>query len=56
MYTKNSHHILMTCVKPYQLIQVKKLIQEQDENAFVIVGETTEVLGKGFTNIKESLL
>lgn len=56
MYTKTSHHILMTCVKPYQLIQVKKLIQEQDENAFVIVGETTEVLGKGFTNIKESLL
>ena len=54
MYTKAPHSVLMTCVKARQLAQLKALVHAADENAFVIVSETTEVRGKGFSSITEN--
>lgn len=48
MYTKAPRGVLMTCIKSRQLTQFKRLIASVDKSAFVIIGETTEVLGKGF--------
>ena len=48
MYTHAPRGILMTVVKRHQLVELKRLVQLADAQAFVIVSETTEVLGKGF--------
>ena len=48
MYTNKHHNILLTCVKSRQLPQVRQIVKSVDENAFVIVTESTEVRGKGF--------
>ncbi len=53
MYARLPKGVLMTCVKAKQLHQLKLLISEVDPDAFVIVSETTEVLGKGFKQIDE---
>ena len=48
MYTHTPRGVLMTVVKRHQLVELKRLVQSADAMAFVIVSETTEVLGKGF--------
>lgn len=53
MYARLPKGVLMTCVKAKQLHQLKLLVSEVDPDAFVIVSETTEVLGKGFKQIDE---
>lgn len=53
MYTHVNHGVLMTCIKTKQLPQLKEIVQSIDENAFVIIGEASEVRGKGFKGIKE---
>lgn len=53
MYTKNEKGILMTVVKRSQLTLVKELVAQVDDKAFVIVSETSEVLGNGFKQIKD---
>ena len=53
MYARAPKGVLMTCVKARQLGQLKQLVSAVDPDAFVIVSETTEVLGKGFKQIDE---
>ncbi len=53
MYARLPKGVLMTCVKAKKLHQLKLLVSEVDPDAFVIVSETTEVLGKGFKQIDE---
>lgn len=48
MYTGKHHDVLMTCVKNRQLPLFRQIVHEVDENAFVIMNESTEVRGKGF--------
>lgn len=52
MYTRRNKNILMTVVKKNQLTTLKQIVSLIDENAFVIVSDTTEVLGKGFKSIE----
>ena len=49
MYSKEKKDVLMTCVKPQQIDQLKSVVRQFDPNAFVIVGDATEVIGKGFS-------
>lgn len=51
MYSKKSHGVLMTCVKPNQIAMLRSSVKSLDENAFVIVCEANEVYGKGFHQI-----
>lgn len=50
MYTNKHHDVILTCVKNRQLTQFRQIVKEVDENAFVIINESTEVRGKGFKN------
>ena len=43
----------MTVVKKHQLEDLKHVVHKIDENAFVIVSDTNEVLGKGFKDIED---
>lgn len=52
MYSKLNKGILMTVVKAGQLNELKEMVSAIDSKAFVIVSETSEVLGNGFKEIK----
>ena len=51
MYSKKEKNVLITCVKSGQISQLKGAVKSIDPYAFVIVGEATEVYGKGFHSI-----
>lgn len=53
MYTKNEHDVLLTCVKNNQLTQLKSIVKEIDERAFIIINDSVEVRGQGFQSLKE---
>ena len=53
MYTNTHHDVVLTCVKNRQLTQFKEIVREVDENAFVIINESTEVRGKGFKELNK---
>ena len=53
MYTKSQHNVLMTVIHKQYFTAFKKSVRDTDPAAFVIVSETTEVLGKGFKSIAE---
>lgn len=47
-YTKKEKWMLFCVVGKRQIVSLKKMVQEIDEKAFVIVGEASEVYGEGF--------
>lgn len=48
MYSKKQGHMLLVVVKPYELPDLKNVIKEVDEDAFIIISSAQEVLGTGF--------
>lgn len=50
-YTKGDKDVLMCVVALTELVRVKRLVKELDPQAFVIVGDAKEVLGKGFREL-----
>lgn len=53
MYTHVNHGVLLTCIKTKQLPQLKEIVSSIDDSAFVIIGEASEVHGKGFARIDD---
>lgn len=53
MYTGQKKQILLTCVKPQQIDQLKTVVRQIDKHAFVIVSDANEVIGKGFRDIQD---
>ncbi len=53
MYTDKDHDVLMTCVKNRQLTQLKAIVKEVDEHAFIIINDSVEVRGQGFQSLNE---
>ncbi len=49
-YTNSKRPVLMCVMKSHEITKLKILIKEIDQNAFVIVSDAREVLGKGFKN------
>jgi len=47
-YTKESKKIVMVAVTNTQLPELRMLVEKIDPNAFMIVNDTAEVMGKGF--------
>lgn len=47
-YTKESKEILYVVINKQELLKLKKLIKKIDEEAFVIVHDVRNVIGKGF--------
>lgn len=48
-YSRQDKKVVLTVVKKRQLAELKELVMEQDQAAFVIVQEAHQVLGDGFS-------
>lgn len=46
-------NIILCVIKRNQIVELKKLVREIDEKAFMIVSDSREVFGKGFTRISD---
>ena len=55
-YRRQEKYVLLSAVKRHQLSELEKLVNEVDENAFVIVQEAHQVLGDGFKHYQENAL
>lgn len=55
-YSRQEKKVLLTVVKKRQLAELKELVMERDENAFVIVQEAHQVLGDGFSRYSKDAL
>ena len=55
-YSRREKNVVLTVVKKRQLAELKELVMEQDENAFVIVQEAHQVLGDGFSRYSKDEL
>jgi uncharacterized membrane-anchored protein YitT (DUF2179 family) len=51
-YTDRKKEVLLSVVHTYQLKRLEELVFSIDEHAFVIMGNTFNVLGRGFSNRK----
>ena len=51
-YTGSDVKIIYTVLNSNEFIALKKDVKEIDPDAFVTVNESTEVLGKGFTDFQ----
>jgi uncharacterized membrane-anchored protein YitT (DUF2179 family) len=55
MYKHEERDVLLTCVKNRQLTQLRQIIHEIDNTAFVIINDSVEVRGKGFISWEKDL-
>lgn len=55
-YTRQDKKVILTVVKKGQLADLKELVMERDEAAFVIVQEAHQVLGDGFSHYSKDAL
>lgn len=54
-YTNEPKPMLMTVVRPMELFKLKQIVKGTDEHAFVIVGDVSEVVGRGFKTEEDGL-
>ena len=47
-YTKEDKKIIFCVVKKNEIFPLKTLVRHMDENAFMILSEATETIGRGF--------
>lgn len=48
LYSKKSKEVLMCVVSKKQIVKLKDIVREIDDDAFIIVADVREVLGEGF--------
>lgn len=51
-YAKSETRMLYVVVPQSQVTRVKKLVNEEDENAFLVIHDVRDVLGSSFINVK----
>ena len=51
MYTKNKKNVIFCVVKQKQIPELKEVVADIDENAFVVIANVSEVIGTGFKGI-----
>ena len=54
MYTKNKKNVIFCIVKQKQIPELKEVVRDIDENAFVVIANVSEVIGRGFKGIVEN--
>ncbi|MBN1552720.1 YitT family protein [bacterium] len=52
-YTGHPGKMLMMVIRPRQTASLREIVRELDSDAFMIVSNVNQVLGKGFQNIKD---
>ena len=50
-YCRQEKNIILCVIKQRQIVELKQLVKDIDESAFVIVSDSREVFGKGFSYI-----
>lgn len=55
MYTGKPTNILLVAVRRMEMPQLRSLIYDLDPDAFVIVGDARQILGKGFINLGDQV-
>ena len=55
MYRHEERDVLLTCVKNRQLTQLKRIVHDIDDKAFVIINDSVEVRGKGFISWEKDI-
>ena len=50
-WSGNEKNIILCVIKTRQIVELKKIVRSHDENAFMILSDSREVFGKGFTYI-----
>jgi len=55
MFTKEKRTLLLCVVSAKEITNLKQLVYNLDENAFVIVADVREVMGEGFKKAKDAL-
>lgn len=50
-YDKKDRMLLITAVRPSEVVKVRKLILEADEQPFIVVTDSSEIRGKGFRSL-----
>ncbi len=51
LYTGKNRRVLLCVIRKVEFPKLKRMIQEIDQGAFLIISDAREVLGKGFKNI-----
>ena len=54
-YTHEEKKMLMCVVRTHEVPQIRKLIEQYDEKPFIIIADSSEVLGEGFKSHKDTL-
>ena len=54
-YSGEAVHVVLCTVRKSEFIRLKRIIGQCDPSAFVMVNETTEVLGLGFKDFVEAV-
>lgn len=53
-YSGEDREVIMCAVRQREAYKVRRIVRETDPNAFIIIGEATEILGEGFRPIDEN--
>lgn len=53
MYTCQEKKVLLCVVPPKEIVRIKEIVHSIDQNAFVIVSDSREVLGEGFVEYNQ---
>ena len=54
-YTHEEKKMLMCVVRTHEVPQIRKLIEKYDEKPFIIIADSSEVLGEGFKSHQDTL-
>ena len=50
-FTGNDKYIILTVLSPSQAVKLRNFIKEHDPKAFLLVSNTSEIIGKGFHSV-----
>ena len=50
-YSGQDKYIVLTALNRAQAVQLRNFIKKEDPNAFILISNTSEIIGKGFHSI-----
>lgn len=55
-FTGDDKYIILTVLSPSQAVKLRNFIKEHDPKAFLLVSNTSEIIGKGFHSVRLAIL
>ena len=50
-FTGDDKYIILTVLSPSQAVKLRNFIKEHDPKAFLLISNTSEIIGKGFHSV-----